>query len=331
MCPRLAVTPSFLPSITTGCYDGAIILKPPNSTTKRRSQEKVRKQMALSCVRLRISINMLILQKFKVGLPKFNAEQPTGFLLTSIAPECVHYYNVATGSLDIRPIRKVYGVPGIYQDLRNPDNINELEKKLADLESQAAFITNLHKALPKGTLALKRGSLELLQKFLFLMHYRHESRAVQSFQVDRPENAKARQWIECFMQMNVIQSAVEMWLYFLRYYLDTSHSDIMRGAANLVKKCGECFLEDMHHLVITYQTYVDDYFLSIWEAAEGEEFILSNALGCQKVRQIIALICTAYSCSALALLSPCTMCWCIQKYKDTKGRVHSRAVCSMRI
>ncbi|KAG2043548.1 hypothetical protein BDR03DRAFT_978016 [Suillus americanus] len=184
------------------------------------------------------------------------------------------------GSLDTRPIGKVYSVLGIYQDVHNTRNINELEEKLAHLKSQAAsIIKNLHQALPQGTLTLKHRSLELLQKFLFLMHYCNSSRA---FEIDRPENPKARPWIEHAMKAKGIQSAADVWWYILRYYLDLSHSDLMQDAAEVVEKPSEG-IQKMHVPPVTYHTYVDDYFLSIWEAVRGEEFILThNALHQEK-------------------------------------------------
>ncbi|KAG1750123.1 hypothetical protein EDB19DRAFT_1629360, partial [Suillus lakei] len=229
-------------------------------------------------------IPRFILRRFQVGPVKCKK----AFRLTGVDPKEVHYYDVATGSLDIRPIGKVYGIPNFYQDVRNTDNINELEEKLADLECQAAsIITDLHKALPQGTFTLKRRSLELLRKFLFVMHYRNVSCSGAYFQVDHPENAGGRQWIESFMKAKGIQSAVETWLYVLRYYLDTSHSDIMRDAAELVEKYGEEGLQKMmteshippdleHFPAYTYHTHADGCFFSIWEAAEGEEFIITN-------------------------------------------------------
>ncbi|KAG2128646.1 uncharacterized protein EDB93DRAFT_1184122, partial [Suillus bovinus] len=136
-----------------------------------------------------------------------------------------------------------------------------------------------------------RRSLELLRKFLFIMHYRNASCSNTYFQADHPENAKIRQWIESFMKTRGIQSAVECWLHFLRYYLDSSHSDIMRDAATLVEKYGDEGLQKMmteshippdleHFEAYTYHTHAENYFFSIWEATEGEEFILThNAFG----------------------------------------------------
>ncbi|OJA09736.1 hypothetical protein AZE42_06856 [Rhizopogon vesiculosus] len=211
-------------------------------------------------------IPRFILRRFQVGPVKSKAERQKVFRLTGVDPEYVHYYDIATSSLDTRPIGQVYGVQNFYQDVRNTENINELEKKLADLELKAAsIIEDMHKALPRGTFTLKRRDLELLRKFLFVMHYRRESCSSQYFQADHPGNAPARQWIECFMKANGIQSAVEAWLHVLRYYLDTSHSDIMRHAAELIEK-----------YALAYRLQADHHFLSIWEAVEGEEFVLTH-------------------------------------------------------
>ncbi|KAG1870703.1 hypothetical protein DFJ58DRAFT_742218 [Suillus subalutaceus] len=230
-------------------------------------------------------IPRFILRRFQVGPLKESRR-------TRIDPECVHYYDIATGNLDIRPIRKVYGVENFYQDVRNTDNINELEEKLAVLEGHAAkIIIKLHEAIPQGTFTLNRRSLELLRKFLFIMHYRNASCSGIYFQADHPENVVARRWIESFMKAKGIQSAAEIWLHFLRYYLDASHSDIMQDAAELVEKYGEEGLQKMlfesdippdleHFPAYTYHVHANSDFFSIWEAAEGEEFIVThNAFG----------------------------------------------------
>jgi hypothetical protein len=126
---------------------------------------------------------------------------------------------------------------------------------------------------------------------MFIMHYRNISCSSVYFQADHPDNARARQWIESFMKAKDIQSAPEIWLHFLRYYLDTSHSDIMQDAAELIEKYGEEGLQKMmaeshippdleHFPAYTYHVHASSYFFSIWEAAEGKEFIIThNAFG----------------------------------------------------
>ncbi|KAG1839010.1 hypothetical protein DFJ58DRAFT_917051 [Suillus subalutaceus] len=160
--------------------------------------------------RLLYALYMFILRRFQVGPVRSKTERQREFRQTGVDPEYVHYYDIAAGSFDIRPIEKVYGVPNFYQDVRNTHNINELEEKLADLERHAAsIIMGLHKALPQGTFTLKRRSLELLRKFLFIMHYRNVSCANTYFQADHPENTMSRQWIESIMKAKDIRSAVE--------------------------------------------------------------------------------------------------------------------------
>ncbi|KAG2108944.1 uncharacterized protein F5147DRAFT_576304 [Suillus discolor] len=233
-------------------------------------------------------IPRFILRRFQVGPVKSKTERQQEFRRTGVDPEYVHYYDIATGSLDFRPIGKVYGVLNVYQDVRDTHNINRVEEKLADLERHAAsIIMDLHQALPQSTFTLKRRLLELLRKFLFIMHYRNVSYSGTYFQADHPENAGGRQWIESFMKAKGIDSAVGVWLHFLEYYLDSSHSDIMRDAAKLVEKYGEEGLQNMmfqshipphleHFPAYTYHTHANNYFFSIWEAAEGEEFILTQ-------------------------------------------------------
>ncbi|KAG1870701.1 hypothetical protein DFJ58DRAFT_852487 [Suillus subalutaceus] len=224
-------------------------------------------------------IPRFILRRFQVESVKSENERDRESRRTRIDPECVHYYDIATGNLDIRPIRKVYGVENFYQDVRNTDNINELEEKLAVLEGHAAkIIIKLHEALPQGTFTLNRRSLELLRKFLFIMHYRNVSCSGIYFQADHPENAGARQWIESFMKGE-------------GYFLDASHSDIMRDAAELIENYGEEGLQKMiteshippdleHFPAYSYHVLANNYFFSIWEAVEGEEFIVThNAFG----------------------------------------------------
>ncbi|KAG1821491.1 hypothetical protein EV424DRAFT_1322226, partial [Suillus variegatus] len=237
-------------------------------------------------------IPRFILRRFQVGQVKSKTERRKEFRRTGVEPEYVHYYDVATSSLDVRPIGKVYGVQNIYQDVRSTDDINELEKKLAVLERHAAcIIKDLHQALSQGTLTLKRRLLEDLRKFLFIMHYRNAACSDIYFQADHPQNTSSRQWIESVMKAKGLHSAAETWLHFLRYYLDTSHSDIMRDAAELVEKYGEEGLQNMiteshippdleHFPAYTYYVQANGYFFSIWEAAEGEEFIItSHAFG----------------------------------------------------
>ncbi|KAG2128649.1 uncharacterized protein EDB93DRAFT_152473 [Suillus bovinus] len=163
-------------------------------TSKRRANANGTRRMHTS--QYQHFIPRFILRGFQVGSVMSRKEREEEFQRTGVDTECIIYYDVATGSLDIRPIRKVYGVMGIYSDVNNTRNINELEQKLAHLESQAAsMIESLHKVLPRGIITLERSSLELLQKFLFLMRFRNEPCSSKAFEVNCLEK-QARWWVE---------------------------------------------------------------------------------------------------------------------------------------
>ncbi|KAF9223145.1 hypothetical protein BS17DRAFT_818032 [Gyrodon lividus] len=233
-------------------------------------------------------IPRFILRRFQVGPVKSKAERQREFRRTGIVPEYVLYYDIASGTLDTRPIGKVYGVLNLYGDKANQENVNELEEKLSILERGAAsIISDLHKALPEGKFCLKRRPLEALRKFLFIMHYRNAVLAPVYFQEDHPENAPARQWIEHLKKTKGLETAIDVWLYTLRFYLDNSHSQLMLlaaqitdkyGMVNLLKFMTESFIppEIEDFPALTYQSLAGSFFMCIWEAAEEDEFVLTH-------------------------------------------------------
>ncbi|KAH7890456.1 hypothetical protein F5I97DRAFT_1783095, partial [Phlebopus sp. FC_14] len=233
-------------------------------------------------------IPRFILRYFQLGPAKTKAERRRDFRRTGSDPESVFYYDVATSTLEIRPIGKVYGVENLYRDVRSTENVNELEGKLSILEREAAsVIKDLHAVLHSGTFRIKRRPLETLRKFLFIMHYRQSLLSSVYFQEDHPHNAQGRQWLEHFKTAKGLQSSLDVWLYMLRYYLDNSHSELMLRAAALVDKrrVWECLTdprlpEAEDFPAITYQSLAGGFFMCIWEAADGEEFVLTyNGFG----------------------------------------------------
>ncbi|EGO02951.1 hypothetical protein SERLA73DRAFT_70430 [Serpula lacrymans var. lacrymans S7.3] len=225
-------------------------------------------------------IPRFILRRYQVG-PK----RKKHFLHNGIDPEYIFYYDLTAETLDIRPIGNVYGIRNLYKDIHNIDNINELEHKLSFLESEAAtIITGIHAPLAGGKFCLKRRALEQLRKFLFLMHYRACSSTY--FQEDHPKNIGLRDWVAQTRRKNRLDSAGELFLHVLRYYLDTPHSQIMLHAEELTRTYGSQGVTEMcngyvnpkaeHYPALAYRNQAGTYFLCIWEAADGEEFLLSS-------------------------------------------------------
>ncbi|KAJ7279323.1 hypothetical protein C8J57DRAFT_1125134 [Mycena rebaudengoi] len=236
-------------------------------------------------------IPRFILRRFQPGgIRKSRVERQREYARTRSDSESILVYELETQSLTLCPVGSVYGVRNLYQDVRSSLNINELEEKLSKLEGDAAKIVNdLHTALAeKRDFGLKRRALDRLRKFLFLMHYRNSTLSKTYFQEDHPQSRAARDWTEQYRLRHHLDSATDMWLHCLRYFLDTSHAQIALDASQMYEKFGLLAMtsggpippEAEYYHAVAYQLQAGHYFLCVWEAADGEEFILgSNGFG----------------------------------------------------
>ncbi len=194
---------------------------------------------------------------------------------------------MAYGSLNERSIGKIYGKKNLYRDASNLSNVNEVEEKLSLLEREAALIiANLHSELPRRKITLKRRDLDILRKFMFVMHYRN----VGSTYFDPNLVPTLRQWLIRYQAEHQCKTHVDVWLRVMRYYLDTPHSQIVDDAHAEFKKYGhaEAFEQVRtgidpameHPESLAYQLQAEMFFLGIWEADAKSEFVLtSNAFG----------------------------------------------------
>ncbi|KAK0225459.1 hypothetical protein IW262DRAFT_1355985 [Armillaria fumosa] len=69
-----------------------------------------------------------VLQRFRTFPPKTKVERDKEYKCTSFDPEYVLYYELASGSLDARFIRTIYGLKNLYGHPSNASNVNKLEK-----------------------------------------------------------------------------------------------------------------------------------------------------------------------------------------------------------
>ncbi|KAK0462592.1 uncharacterized protein EV420DRAFT_1525759 [Desarmillaria tabescens] len=236
------------------------------------------------------AIPRFILRRFQPssGPPKSRAQRQEEYKQTRGNSENVLYYDLASGSLDVRPIGKVYGLMNLYRDASNPSNVNELEEKLGVLEDGASVvIQTLHSNLASGKVPLKRRDVGRLRKFLFVMHYRNLGGSY--FDPDHPHGGSTiRQWVERYKTKHPsCQTHTDVWLSVLRYYLDTPHSQIVNDATAIYKEHGmeKVHLQMLtdtvdpnmeHYPALAYQKQAGMSFLCIWEAHDTSEFILSN-------------------------------------------------------
>ncbi|KAK0225438.1 hypothetical protein IW262DRAFT_1266129 [Armillaria fumosa] len=232
------------------------------------------------------SIPRFILRRFQTGPRKSKAERLKEYRQTGVDPDHVFYYDLASGSLDVRSIGTIYGLKNLYRDVSNPSNVNELEEKLSVLERDAAgIIDGLHSCLVDGRAILKRHDLERLRKFLFIMHYRNCGRSY--FNPDHPSGgSRVRPWLERYKAKHQCQTHTDVWLHVLRYYLDTPHSQILDVAEAEYRQHGWTKIHDLvathldpsfeHYETIAYHNQADRYSFCIWEANAASEFILTS-------------------------------------------------------
>ncbi|KAK0448665.1 hypothetical protein EV421DRAFT_2052199 [Armillaria borealis] len=232
------------------------------------------------------SIPRFILRRFQTGPRKSKAERRKEYRQTHVDPDHVFYYDLASGSLDVRSIGTIYGLKNLYRDASNPSNVNELEEKLSVLERDAAvIIEGLHSSLAGGKAILKRHDLQRLRKFLFIMHYRNCGRTY--FNPDAlTEGPQIRLWLERYKAKHQCQTHTDVWLHVLHYYLDTPHSQILNDAQAMYDRYGwekirnpamthlDPALE--HYEAIPYHIQAEEYSFCIWEANVASEFILTS-------------------------------------------------------
>lgn len=223
--------------------------------------------------------------------------------------EYIYCYNVSgsSGKITESLVSKSYGVQNLYKDAKTPENANEIELKLGHLESQAGkVISDLLATIAKDketqTKDVSEGPLSFemtrlnhnrIRKFMHIMHYRRYDFAGTYWKEDDPENMHLRSWILKLCEQESIEpNAGAIWLHFLRYFLDTSHPDIVAHGRKAREKNFRQLCDFPHSKyaeidpdleywqAVEYSDQADGLFLAIWEAAPGEEFIVSeNSFG----------------------------------------------------
>lgn len=173
----------------------------------------------------------------------------------------------------------------MYGDAPSTTEVNELEKQLSALESSAtAVVKKIHKYSSRrgSDVIIGRKDVDNLRKSLFIMHYRSQMCSETYF--DPAHNDFAGPWIEALQQRHGIDSPIETWLHVFRYYLDTAHSRMMFHALKLYKDLGSKGIAALskglmqydlqHYEALAYYQHNDSY-IGFWEAADGDEFVLT--------------------------------------------------------
>jgi len=123
------------------------------------------------------------------------------------------------------------------------------------------------------------------------MHFRNDSIPSTYFKETDPANAPLADWIKTYKHKRNLQTDHEVWLDALNYYLKTPHHSIVATGERLRERYGNHRIHEMLRTrldpdleeawyAIDYEYLANYFFLGVWEAAEGTEFVLgSNAFG----------------------------------------------------
>ncbi|KAI5841959.1 hypothetical protein DFP73DRAFT_515875 [Morchella snyderi] len=208
----------------------------------------------------------------------------------------INCYHVSSGTFSISSIDTSYGVTDLYINIKNSDNVYEVEKKLSALESHAAqsisLLLKTVESRPPGDLPsvepqyfkIKRKYLNYLRKFMFIMHFRNDGPSAQHFNEHYPDNSIGAAWIRAFRKKHNLEP-LEMWLHVLKQFLDTPHMDLVDQGEKAIEQLGPGGMGQLLRGIdpdvqgvemIAYCSEANNYFLAVWEAADGEEFIISN-------------------------------------------------------
>lgn len=200
----------------------------------------------------------------------------------------IYVYQLASGTLSKQTLTKVYGSLNLYRDVTMADNVDHLEEKFALLEGQAYIaIRSIHNGLQCHSFTLSRMELATVRKFIFLMHYRTEAASSNYFQETEPRNVPIAEWIRTYKASRRLQTGIDVWRDGLKYYLDTPHSNIMATGERLRERYGDLRLHEMlrerfdpgleeEWFALDYWSLANYFFLGVWEAAEGSEFVLGG-------------------------------------------------------
>ncbi|KAF4610670.1 hypothetical protein D9613_007315 [Agrocybe pediades] len=195
-------------------------------------------------------------------------------------------------TLENRPIAKIFGRTNLYRDPRNPLDADHPEHEFSMLEQRASdILRRLTNSASSQKFALSRQELATLRKFIFLMHFRNDAISSTYFKETDPANAPLADWISHYKKKRGFKTEHDVWLDALSYYLKTPHHAIIATGERLRERYGNHQIDEMLRkrldpdleegwYAIDYEHLANYFFLGVWEAAEGTEFVLgSNAFG----------------------------------------------------
>jgi hypothetical protein len=177
---------------------------------------------------------------------------------------------VPSRAFRIGEVGKSCGIQDLYFDV-NHDDPMRMEHLFSKLESKTATIfQKVKSAVANGleSIELWGKDIHTLFKFMNISPRRSEQYRNNVNDPHRENDFIFRRQEETARQSGMPDGPTQVWLAQLLYLLETCHDELVADSEatkdNVAAK--------------TYQTFVEDYTLQIWKAADGYEFFLNDRL-----------------------------------------------------
>ncbi|KAF8956861.1 hypothetical protein BDZ97DRAFT_1925028 [Flammula alnicola] len=166
---------------------------------------------------------------------------------TGIDKDTILVYDIPNQTFEPQPVGKVHGIINMYRDHRNTQNVDHLEQGLS--------------------------------------RSNEEERAGDRAQVHLPYALSTN--IPHPLKKHGLHTQNDIFLFGMKYVLETSHHEMVNATEALWEKYGMKDFAMMlqtrvdpeiidNFFAVDYATMADRLFLSIWQAAEGEEFVVAD-------------------------------------------------------
>lgn len=183
----------------------------------------------------------------------------------------IYQYSANDSHVQVSDVDTSYGVTNMYLDVQDLTNLNIVELELSNLEQQASTVINRILDLSLEEITLTFSELSSLRKFLWIMSFRQPSRRRQY--TENRFCAKGKK-IQLEVMKSLGRSSIDdIWLVHIKQLLlqDDCKFSVKFGTTGTLAPLGENSMEN-----IDYNSHCMGTFLSIWDAPESGEFILTE-------------------------------------------------------
>ena len=180
----------------------------------------------------------------------------------------MNYQDLSTNTLmmDGTPIATSSSFIETYKEVEYAQDVQYIEKRFAQLETDAnTIIEKIDQSVAKGKVTLKRGEMNTLRKFLFIISYRNSHRSQQF--VEEQFDEATLQRIKAFQAEHKLRDIRSVWLFNLKNILASEYWQVAGNP--------RIFFADR----LDYKVEQDWFHLQFFCTPTGSDFIFTGAMG----------------------------------------------------